>query len=135
MFIIQLLNLLKYRNLKYRSKLFSYFSIYTPIFLLMLNSKVSGQDLDPLQTDRPDQTECPFTVAPKHFQMEIGGVYVKDKEVKAILLDPMKETADIDTNNNSWPAVASASKFTIFKAKQGVRGASDGMNPMKAAKK
>lgn len=82
MFIIQLQNLLKYRILKYRSKQFSYLCIYTPVFLLLLNSKVSGQDLDPLQTDRPDQTECPFTVAPKHFQMEIGGVYVKDKEVK-----------------------------------------------------
>lgn len=31
-----------------------------------------GQDIPPIQTDRPDQTETPFTVPKNHFQMENG---------------------------------------------------------------
>jgi hypothetical protein len=45
-------------------------------------------------------------------------VFVKDKEVASIKLDPNRETADIDETNNSWPVVQTESKFEIFKAKQ-----------------
>jgi len=33
----------------------------------------------------------------------ISKVIITDKAVKQIVLDPKKETADVDTNNNIWP--------------------------------
>lgn len=64
-------------------------------------------------------------------------VFIKDKEVSAVRLDPMRETADIDESNNSWPRpVSEPSKFQIFKARQATRGPSNANNPMqKAAEK
>ncbi len=47
----------------------------------------------------------------------IKKVFIKDKEVVSILLDPMKETADIDEKNNVWPAgQTSPSRFELFKS-------------------
>lgn len=61
-------------------------------------------------------------------------VFMKDKEVTSIKLDPMKETADINEANNSWPHVSAPSKFQVFKMKQQqVRGQSSGSNPMQKA--
>lgn len=60
--------------------------------------------------------------------------FVKDKEVTSIKLDPLKETADINTENNSWNTIAEPSKFSIFKQKAGAaRGQSQGINPMQKA--
>jgi hypothetical protein len=44
----------------------------------------------------------------------------------------MRETADINEKNNSWPAIETASKFQLFKggAGRGPRGAGGGSNPM-----
>ena len=57
--------------------------------------------------------------------------FMKDKEVASIQLDPMRETADINTGNNSWPVNGEPSKFQLFKAKTaGARGAAMGVNPM-----
>ncbi|MDR6567027.1 M1 family metallopeptidase [Chitinophaga ginsengisegetis] len=60
-------------------------------------------------------------------------VFAKDKQVVAVKLDPLRETADIDESNNSWPREAAPSKFELFKASGGIRGASSGDNPMKKA--
>ena len=61
---------------------------------------------------------------------------MKNKEVKSIKLDPMKETADINENNNTWGTIAEPSKFQLFKYKQNARGQSTGITPMqKAAEK
>jgi hypothetical protein len=61
--------------------------------------------------------------------------FVLNKEVASIQLDPLRETADIDTGNNSWNTIPEASKFTIFKQKSGAaRGQSQGVNPMQKAK-
>ncbi|RFM29097.1 M1 family metallopeptidase [Deminuibacter soli] len=60
-------------------------------------------------------------------------LFLKDKEVTGVLLDPMRETADIDENNNSWPKVEAQSKFSIYKMKQAARGQSTGLNPMQKA--
>lgn len=56
------------------------------------------------------------------------------KEVVSIKLDPMRETADIDERNNSWPQIEGASKLQLFKARQAnARGAATGaQNPMQA---
>ena len=65
--------------------------------------------------------------------------YVHDKEVAAIKIDPLRETADIDESNNTWGAGAQPSKFQLFKARAGggapVRGQSVGANPMQLEKK
>lgn len=57
-------------------------------------------------------------------------VFMKDKEVASVKLDPMRETADIDESNNSWPNAIVESKFQVYKAKQAIRGQSTGTNPM-----
>lgn len=61
--------------------------------------------------------------------------FMKDKEVAAIRLDPMRETADIDERNNNWGAVTEGpSRFALFKAKQAEgRGQSAGLTPMQKA--
>lgn len=58
--------------------------------------------------------------------------FLKNKEVISIKLDPMRETADINTDNNAWPAIATPSKFQLFKngGGRGPRGAGGGGNPM-----
>ena len=43
----------------------------------------------------------------------------------------MRETADIDENNNLWPRIPNPTRFQLFKTKQQiVRGQSTGPNPM-----
>ncbi|MDE3253348.1 MAG: M1 family metallopeptidase [Bacteroidota bacterium] len=66
-------------------------------------------------------------------------VFLTRKKAVHIQLDPMKETADIDESNNSWPAkgasAAEPSHFSLFKARMAVRGQSTGVNPMQNAQK
>ena len=57
-------------------------------------------------------------------------VFLKDKQVSNIRLDPLRETADIDESNNSWPAKEIPSKFQLYRSKQTSRGQSTGGNPM-----
>ncbi len=64
---------------------------------------------------------------------KVTKTFMKDKEVASILIDPMRETADINTSNNSWPEVTTPSKFQLFKTRGGgnPRGAAGGnVNPM-----
>ena len=60
--------------------------------------------------------------------------FVKFKEVKSIVLDPFKETADINENNNSWPKVKTESRFEMYKAKRGSRYDTNEINFMQKAK-
>ena len=60
-------------------------------------------------------------------------VFLTNKKAVSIKLDPMRETADINESNNSWPNVSEPSKFTMFKAKAMGRGQSFGLSPMAAA--
>lgn len=60
--------------------------------------------------------------------------YVQNKEVAAIKLDPMRETADIDESNNYWGKMPPPSKFQLFKQRAAAaRGQSSGTNPMQVA--
>lgn len=75
-------------------------------------------------------------------EQKVSKTYYFDKKVKSIQLDPMRETADIDTSNNFWSSAGAGtetSKFQLFKQKQeggSVRGGSTGkVNPMQAAGK
>jgi len=47
-----------------------YFLMFGILFLAA--EQLAAQEIAPIQTDRPDQTECPFTVPVRHFQMETG---------------------------------------------------------------
>ncbi|MES2567735.1 MAG: M1 family metallopeptidase [Bacteroidota bacterium] len=61
--------------------------------------------------------------------------YSKNKEVASILLDPYKETCDIDEKNNTWNMKDAPNRFDVFKGKTVGRGQSTGGNPMQKAKK
>jgi hypothetical protein len=58
--------------------------------------------------------------------------FIKDKEVASVRLDPMRETADINEQNNTWNVPSEPSKFQLFKSRSGnARGAGGGTgNPM-----
>ena len=43
--------------------------------------------------------------------------FIKDKEVKMVVIDPNLELADVDMGNNSFPRVKEVSKFEEFKEK------------------
>lgn len=62
-------------------------------------------------------------------------VFIKDKEVASIRLDPMRETADIDETNHQWPVKEMPTRFQLFKQSQGTgaRGQSTGGNSMQRA--
>ena len=68
---------------------------------------------------------------------KVTKLFLTNKKAIGIKLDPMRETADIDESNNTWPKSTSnttPSKFAIFKARAaGGRGQSTGINPMQKA--
>jgi len=66
-------------------------------------------------------------------ETEVTKVFAKEKEVVQFVLDPMRETADIDESSNYWPRQYQPSRFELFKGRGGARGASTGDNPMKRA--
>lgn len=63
-------------------------------------------------------------------EQKINKVFAKTKEVKSIKLDPYRETADIDEDNNNWPRTLTPSRFELFKQQNLPRGATSGANPM-----
>jgi hypothetical protein len=65
-------------------------------------------------------------------EKHVSKFYVQDKEVASILVDPYRETCDIDESNNYWGKLPEPSKFQVFKQKvaAGARGQSTGVNPM-----
>lgn len=77
----------------------------------------------------------------RHDEQKVSKTYYFDKKLKSVQLDPMQETADIDTSNNFWSAdkitPETTSKFQVFKENmKKARGAAKGMvNPMQAAGK
>jgi len=71
----------------------------------------------------------------RYNENSVTKIFMKDKEVASIKLDPMRETADINESNNTWGNIPAPSKFQVYKLKQqGARGQSSGFNPMQKAK-
>jgi hypothetical protein len=67
----------------------------------------------------------------RHNENHLTKVFVKDKEVESIRLDPNRETADIDESNNNWPVVQTETRFELYKARQlGPRAIPQANNPM-----
>ncbi len=68
-------------------------------------------------------------------EKEVTKTFMKNKKVTSILLDPYRETCDIDEKNNAWKMIPEPTKFEAFKTKANIRGQSTGENPMQKAKK
>ncbi|WP_178371429.1 M1 family metallopeptidase [Cyclobacterium lianum] len=64
-------------------------------------------------------------------EYQVSKVFAKEKMVKQIVLDPYRETADINETNNYWPRQFKPSKFEMFKQQMPARGTSAGPNPMR----
>lgn len=60
---------------------------------------------------------------------KVSKVFIFNKVVNKIKLDPFLETADTDVSNNSWPAEKVSTRFELFKSKQ------TGENPMQRDKR
>lgn len=67
-------------------------------------------------------------------EKQVTKAFLKNKAVKAIVLDPWRETADIDESNHRWPREGqeiSPSRIQLYKARAAGRNASQGSpNPM-----
>jgi transposase len=63
---------------------------------------------------------------------EVSKVFMFNKKVKQITLDPFLETADTDLDNNYWPERQQPSRFQLYKSRWG-SGGRGGQNPMKEA--
>ena len=48
-------------------------------------------------------------------ERKITRVFVKEKEVASVVLDPLAQTTDIDTENNAFPRQTQAGRFDSFK--------------------
>jgi len=69
-------------------------------------------------------------------EKEVSKTFMKSKKVVSILVDPYRETADINEKNNTWNIKQEPARFELFKAKSAaVRGQSQGENPMQKAMK
>jgi hypothetical protein len=58
-------------------------------------------------------------------------VFVTERPLTRILLDPYLELADVDMSNNSWPPRPEPSRFELYKEKQ----RPEGENPMQRARR
>ncbi|MCO6500861.1 MAG: M1 family metallopeptidase [Vicingus serpentipes] len=67
----------------------------------------------------------------KQNDKNVSKVFFFKKEVTNIDLDPFLETADVNLDDNSWPAKLAPSKFQLYKEKKyGWRKMDDDENPM-----
>ncbi|MCB0568656.1 MAG: M1 family metallopeptidase [Phaeodactylibacter sp.] len=65
---------------------------------------------------------------------QVSKVFVTDKEVRQIVLDPYLETADTDTGNNYFPNRQQINRFELFR-KRNERWDEEGENPMQRARR
>lgn len=59
----------------------------TTVFILLQNLSIA-QDLPSIQTDRPDQTECPFITPKNYFQFENGFSYEINNQNSKLIVAP-----------------------------------------------
>lgn len=64
---------------------------------------------------------------------EVSKVFLFDREVAQITLDPLYETADCDYNNNYWPEKQEPTRFQLYKSRFGRGTNSNASNPMRDA--
>lgn len=66
---------------------------------------------------------------------QVSKIFFFDKEVIGVELDPWLETADVDLNNNNWPAKVQPSKFDLFKQREYKWDSDSKENPMQRAER
>ncbi len=69
-----------------------------------------------------DGTKKQFKIPAEIWKMSeptVTKVFVLDQPAKEIALDPLLETADVELNNNYWPAKVVPTRFDLFKEKRG----------------
>ncbi|HEX8335045.1 MAG TPA: M1 family aminopeptidase, partial [Segetibacter sp.] len=66
-------------------------------------------------------------------EKQVTKVFIKDKEVASVRLDPFRETADINEANQVWPLKEMPNRFQLFKQAQVNRFQSSGGNSMQRA--
>jgi len=59
--------------------------------------------------------------------LKTSKVFLLEKELVSVTLDPFLETADCDMGNNHWPPRIEQNRFELFKSRMGGAG---GSNPM-----
>ncbi len=52
------------------------------------------------------------------YEDKVSKVFILEKEIKSLRLDPFLETADTDLSNNSWPLELLPTKYQLFKQQQ-----------------
>jgi hypothetical protein len=123
----------KYENLSLLDK--EEFKKYEDKFYYELNFSNKGGLVMPIivqwnYKDGTSETEYISAYIWRKDEQKVTKTFAKDKEVVAIKLDPFKETADIDENNNSWPKVKSESRFDLYKTKVTTKYENKEQNPM-----
>ncbi|MDQ3048036.1 MAG: M1 family metallopeptidase [Bacteroidota bacterium] len=86
-------------------------------------------------TDGTSETEKINAYIWRKDENKVTKAFVKFKEVASIQLDPMRETADINEANNSWPKAEIKSRFDIYKSKRTGRFDNNDINFMQKGKK
>ena len=68
-------------------------------------------------------------------ELKVKKVFMTDKEVASIKLDPFRETADINEENGMWPLKEMPTKFQLFKGGRfGRNSGNQSQNPMQKAR-
>ncbi len=75
----------------------------------------------------------------RHDSRSVNKLFITDKELLRIELDPKRQTADVERSNNHWPPKLEPSRFKLFKddkpknpmqkAKDAEKAADDGKSP------
>jgi hypothetical protein len=65
-----------------------YKSLLSIVSIISISNVIFAQNLPSIQTDRPDQTECPFITPRHYFQFENGFSYEKNSANSDVLVAP-----------------------------------------------
>ena len=104
----------------YRVSLKNVGGLIMPVILMVTFEDGTTREIRiPAEVWRVDSTQC-------------DTLFIADKPMKSLELDPYRETADIDRNNNYFPPVIESTKFQLFKLRRG--SGEEGGNPMQVAK-
>ncbi len=88
-------------------------------------------------TDGTEELETIHPYIWRHNEKNVVKTFIKKKQVQSIVLDPYRETADINESNNYWNQKGPLTKFEIYKAKQqkvSRRRNNSDSNPMQRSK-
>jgi hypothetical protein len=118
----------------------SSYSKYADKFVYEIKFSNKGGLVSPLiiqfnYTDGSSEIERISAYIWRKNEKEVTKTFLKTKKLASLLIDPYRETADINEKNNTWNIKTEPGKFELFKSKSAAtRGQSSGENPMQKAK-